>query len=259
MARKSQARKARKNTTFDSQYLATIVNDAKAISEGPRRKKWTVHDIKAIQPKTETQTEFFQSYFYGNNVVASGFPGTGKTYISMWLALQSVFSAEQKQDRLVIVRSAVASREIGFLPGTKEEKMEPFELPYKDIVADLIGKGNAYEDMRDAGKIEFMPTSYLRGLTWDNAVVIVDEIQNMSWMEIHTVMTRLGKNSRIIVCGDISQNDLAGKRLEETGMGNFLRVAEYMKSFDIVHFTKHDVVRSGFTRDWILAKEELCL
>lgn len=259
MARKSPARKSHKHTTFDHQYLLTDELNRQAIKEGPKRKKWSVHDIKAIMPKTDTQRDFFESYFTGNHVVASGFPGTGKTYISMWLALQSIFSVDQKQDKLIIVRSAVASREIGFLPGTKEEKMEPFEAPYKDIVADLIGKGTSYEDMRDAGKIEFMPTSYLRGLTWDNCVVLIDEIQNLSWMEIHTVITRLGKNSRLLICGDISQNDLAGKRFEETGIANFLKVAKEMTSFDIIEFTKHDVVRSGLVKEWIIAKEELGL
>lgn len=259
MARKSQARKARKNTTFDKQYLAETTANEAAIKEGPKRKKWSVHDIKAIKPKNERQVDLFESYFSGNHIVASGHPGTGKTYVGMWLALQSVFSVTEDQDKLVIVRSAVPSRDIGFLPGTKEEKMEPFEVPYKDIIHDLIGKASAYDDMRDAGKIEFMPTSFLRGLTWDNAVVIIDEIQNLSWVEIHTVVTRLGKNSRLIVCGDVSQNDLAGKRFEESGMANFLKVAERMKGFDIVEFTKYDVVRSGLVKDWIITKEELGL
>ena len=258
MARKSPARKARKTTaTFDTQYLQEI-NHA-AIKEGPRTKKWTVHDIKAIKPKTDTQADLFESYFQGNNIVASGFPGTGKTYISMWLALNSILSEEHAQKKLVIVRSAVASREIGFLPGSKEEKMEPFEAPYKDILHDLIGKSRAYEDMVDAGKIEFMPTSYLRGLTWDNCVVVVDEIQNMSAQEIHTIMTRVGKNTRVIVCGDTSQNDLEGKRFEASGMSDFLRIAERVNSFDTIPFTKHDIIRSGFVKEWILAKEDLGL
>lgn len=134
--------------------------------------------------------------------------------------------------------------------------MAPFEVAYKDIVQDLIGKASSYDDMCEAGKIKFMPTSFLRGLTWDNAVIIIDEIQNLSWQEIHTVMTRIGKNSRVLVCGDISQNDLASKRFEESGIQNFLKVAKRMNSFEVVEFTKHDVVRSGFVREWILAKED---
>ena len=259
MARKSQARKSRKSLpAFDQQYLATTVDTA-ARREGGKRKKWSYRDIKPIKPLTESQRMLFESYFMDNNVVANGFPGTGKTYLSIWLALNTIFDDNYPQEKLVIVRSAVASREIGFLPGSKEEKMEPFEAPYKDIVSDLVGRESSYEDMCDAGKVEFMPTSYLRGLTWDNCVVLIDEIQNLTWMEIHTVITRLGKNSKLLVCGDISQNDLQGKRFEETGMGKFLQVAAQMKSFDVITFAKEDVVRSGLVREWILAKEDLAL
>lgn len=259
MARKSQARKARKNTTFDDQWLAESLNQT-AIKEGPRRKKWSLHDLKNIQPKSEAQRELFESYLgYDNHVVANGFPGTGKTYLSFWLALNSVLSPEHEQDHIIVVRSAVPSRDIGFLPGTEKEKMAPFEVAYKDIVADLIGKPSSYDDMCEAGKIKFMPTSFLRGLTWDNAVIIIDEIQNLTWQEIHTVMTRVGKNSRVLVCGDVSQNDLLNKRNEETGIDNFLKVAEKMRKFDVVQFHKEDVVRSGFVRDWIIAKEDLAL
>lgn len=255
MARKSQARKARKNTTFDENYL--LENNQLAIKEGPRRKKWSLHDLKNIKPITESQRQLFEAYLASDaHVIANGFPGTGKTYLSFWLALNSVLSPETDQDQIIVVRSAVPSRDIGFLPGTEKEKMAPFEVAYKDIVQDLIGKASSYDDMCEAGKIKFMPTSFLRGLTWDNAVIIIDEIQNLSWQEIHTVMTRIGKNSRVLVCGDISQNDLASKRFEESGIQNFLKVAKRMNSFEVVEFTKHDVVRSGFVREWILAKED---
>lgn len=259
MARKSPARKARKNTTFDDQWLAENLNQT-AIKDGPRRKKWSLHDLKNIKPISSAQRMLFESYLaHDNHVVANGFPGTGKTYLSFWLGLNSVLSPDEPQDRIIVVRSAVPARDIGFLPGDAKEKMAPFEVAYKDIVHDLIGKSTSYEDMCEAGKIEFMPTSFLRGLTWDNAVVILDEIQNLTWQEIHTVMTRIGKNTRVLVCGDVSQNDLQNKRNEETGIGNFLTVAERMNTFDIVNFTKHDVVRSGFVKDWILAKEDLAL
>lgn len=260
MARKSPsrpARKLKKNAKFDEQYILSEAN-LSAMRDGPKRKNWTHHDLKKIRPKTESQRMLMESFMNGNNVVASGYPGTGKTYLSLWLALHAILDNDSEYNKVVIVRSAVASREIGFLPGTKEEKMEPFEAPYKDILGDLIGR-NAYEDMRDAGKLEFMPTSYLRGLTWDNCVVIIDEIQNLSWMEIHTVITRLGKNSKLLVCGDQSQNDLEGKRFEESGMGKFLQVAAHISRIDIVNFVKEDVVRSGFVKEWIIAKEDLNL
>ena len=257
MARKSQARKARKNTQFEDQYLSSLHNN-QAMAEGPRRKKWSLHDLKNIKPKTEAQRQMFEAYLTSDDihVIANGFPGTGKTYLSFWLALNSILAPESNQDKIIVVRSAVPSRDIGFLPGDQKEKMAPFEVAYKDIVHDLIGKASSYDDMCEAGKINFMPTSFLRGLTWDNSVIIIDEVQNLSWQEIHTVMTRVGKNSRVLVCGDVSQNDLASKRFEESGIANFLNVAQRMKSFEVVHFGKQDVVRSGFVRDWIFAKED---
>lgn len=260
MARKSQARKTRKSTTFDEQLLADRLNNRAAMKEGPRKKSWTLHDLKNIKPKTEAQRQMFEAYIgYDNHIVANGFPGTGKTYLSFWLGLSSVLSPETAQKRIIVVRSAVPSRDIGFLPGDQKEKMAPFEAAYKDIVHDLIGKESSYEDMCEAGLITFMPTSFLRGLTWDNAVIVIDEVQNLSWQEIHTVMTRIGKNSRVLVCGDVSQNDLLNKRNEETGINNFLAVAQRMKNFELIEFCKEDVVRSGFVRDWIFAKEELAL
>lgn len=265
MARKPTrpARKVRSNTkhtTFDEQWLSESLNQT-AIKEGPRRKKWSLHDLKDIKPKTDTQRDMFEAYLGSDttHIVANGFPGTGKTYLSFWLALRSVLDPDEKQDKIIVVRSAVPSRDIGFLPGDQKEKMAPFEVAYKDIVHELIGKATSYDDMVEAGKIQFMPTSFLRGLTWDDSIIIIDEIQNLTWLEIHTVMTRIGKNSRVLVCGDISQNDLVNKRGEETGITNFLRVAENMGGFEVLNFTKYDVVRSGFVRDWILAKEELAL
>lgn len=264
MARKSQTRKIRhaangKSTSFDDQYL--LENNEAAIKEGPKRKKWSLHDLKNIKPKTEAQRAMFESFigYPDSHVVANGFPGTGKTYLSLWLGLSAVLSKEYPQKKIIIVRSAVPSRDIGFLPGTDKEKMAPFEVAYKDILHDLIGSPSSYDDMCDANLIKFMPTSFLRGLTWDDSIIIIDEVQNLSWQEIHTVMTRVGKNSRVLVCGDISQNDLANSKYEESGISSFLKVAERMDNFDIIIFTKNDVVRSGFVRDWILAKEELRL
>lgn len=251
--RKRQTRKGLSNVEFDQHMIEA---NLAAIREGGRKKKWTVHDFKAIKPLTETQRQLFESYFYGNHIVASGSAGAGKTYLAMWLGLQSVFSQECPQEKMIIVRSAVAARDIGFLPGTKEEKMEPFEAPYKDILADLTGKPNSYNDMRDAGKIEFLATSFLRGLTWDNCVVVIDEAQNCTFDELNTVMTRMGKNSRLFVCGDIAQNDLQDKRFEETGMGSMLKVMGRMKNVDVITFTRSDVVRSGFVREWLFAKED---
>jgi len=235
-------------------------NNVIAITQGPRRKNWSVLDIKPIKPMRPPQASMIESYYMDNHVVATGSAGTGKTFIAMWLALNTIFSKDTPQDHIRLVRSAVPSREIGFLKGSNEEKLAVYETPYFDMLKDLMGKPSSYEDLKEAGKIIFTPTSFVRGSTWDNAVVIIDEAQNMTIDEINSVMTRVGVNTKVIVCGDAKQNDLVGKRTaEQSGYKDFLRIAEAMSEMDIVVFTRDDIVRSAFVKSWITAKEDLNL
>ena len=141
-----------------------------------------------------------ESYLTGNHISATGCAGTGKTFIAIWLALNSVLGKEHSQKKIIIVRSIVPSREIGHLPGDISEKTAPYELPYRDIFLDLFGSKSSYDIMKENNTVTFMPTSFVRGLTWDDSVIIVDEIQNMSDMEINSIMTRVGMNSTVIVC-----------------------------------------------------------
>lgn len=250
-------RKSRTAKDQQVEFLSEMLEkNAKAVREGPKKKNFHLHDMKAIRPMNETQREFFESYILGNHVVGNGSAGTGKSFLSVYLALTDVLDVEKPQHRLIIIRSAVASRDIGHLPGSIEEKMAVYEEPYKAIVGNLMSKNNAYTDMKDAGKIEFMPTSFVRGLTWDNAVVVVDEAQSMTFHEINSVITRLGHNSKIIICGDIAQNDLITKKQDQSGFNRMLAIAGKMDSFDIVTFTRHDIVRSKFVKDWICAAED---
>ena len=228
-----------------------------AFKEGPKRRTWSIRDLKTIKPKNNAQEELFHSWYNGKHLVAHGSAGTGKTFLSFYLALQEVF--EQRARRIIIVRSAVATREIGFLPGTLEEKTAMYELPYKDIAYELIGRPSTYDDMKAAGVIEFMTTSFVRGLTWDNAVVLVDEGQNMTFHEINSIMTRVGSNTRIIFTGDTKQTDLDGRKLGIEGMTHALKVFKGMNSFDSIEFTKYDIVRSIFVKEWITACEEKCV
>lgn len=255
MARKASKRKS-KAERID---LELASNNVVAISQGPKRKSWSVLDVKSIKPLNEAQRSMIESYYMGNNVVASGSAGTGKTFIGIWLALNTILSKDTPQNNIILVRSAVPSRDIGFLPGTAEEKLEPYEIPYKDIFYDLVGKSSTYDDMKEAGKIKFTPTSFVRGSTWDNAVVVIDEAQNMTIDELNSVMTRVGVNTKIIVCGDYAQNDLVNKRNETSGFKDFLRIVDQMKDMDTITFTKHDIVRSEFVKNWICAKEDLGL
>lgn len=207
---------------------------------------------KSVIPKTEAQHEVFESYNNGRNLFLIGSAGTGKTYVPIYLAMRDVL--EERFRRLVIVRSAVPTREIGHLPGSIEEKVSIYEAPYQQVCADLFGRKDAYEILKKQCKIDFVPTSFVRGTNINNSIVVLDEAQNMTEHEISSVMTRLGPGSRIIVCGDLRQNDLTK---EKTGFNRILAIVERMKSVDIVQFTTDDIVRSGFVKEFIIASEEV--
>lgn len=249
-------RKSRTKKDWEIDFLGEMnAKNTIAMREGPKKKTFSLHDLKPIRPMNETQRQFFEAYIMGSNVIGNGSAGTGKSFISLYLALNDILDEEKPQDRIIIVRSAVPSREIGHLPGSMEEKMAVYEEPYRDIVGNLMRGRNAYNDMKDAGKIEFMPTSFVRGLTWDNAVVVVDEAQNMTIQEIHSVITRIGDNTKLLICGDIGQNDLVVRKSDVSGFLETLKIAERMEEFDIVNFTERDIVRSDFVRSWIIAKQ----
>lgn len=243
----------RKQKIQDMEVL--LNNNILAQIEGPKRKKWSLHDLQNVQPITEKQREMVECFFQGSNICAYGSAGSGKTYLALYLAMRDVLDRDQPQTRLIIVRSAVQGRESGFLPGTLEEKMLPFELPYKDIMASLFKRASTYDDMKEAHLLTFMPTTALRGLTWDDAFIVIDEFQNMTWSEFDSVMTRVGTNSRVIVCGDVShQCDL--KKHEESGATKALKVFKNMPAFACVEFTKDDIVRSDFVKQWIITREK---
>ncbi len=181
---------------------------------------------------------------------------THNTFLSLYLALSEILCSYTPQTNIIIVRSAVQSREIGFTPGTLEEKMALYETPYRDILYEIIGRYSAYDAMKNIGLITFYTTSFLRSLTFNNAVIFLDEVQNCTFNEIYTVLTRTGENSRIIVSGDLSQNDLE-KKNEQTGMKHLLRVAETMEEFSLIQFTREDIIRSSFVKKFIIACEDV--
>ncbi len=198
----------------------------------------------------------FHAWINFEHLCAHGSAGTGKTFLAFYLALQEVLNKQQQ--KIIIVRSAVPTREVGFLPGNLEEKMQQYEEPYRDILWELMGRHSTYEDMKAAGLIEFHSTSFLRGLTWDNAIVIVDESENLTFHEIDNVMTRLGENTRIILTGDTKQTDLDGsKKMGEEGLSKAKRIFESMKTFGMIEFTVDDIVRSKTVKSWIKACEHL--
>lgn len=212
--------------------------------------------MKRIVPMTQTQQWLFDSYNRGKHIANIGSAGTGKTYVSLYLALEDVLNKEEFE-KIIIIRSAVQSREQGFMPGSLNEKMGYYETPYQDIVNDLFGRGDAYQIMKQKGMIQFMSTSFVRGLTFDNAIIIVDECQNMTYQELDTIITRVGESSRILFCGDMKQDDLkiSKHRADISGLRDFVRVIEKLNDFAVIEFTTDDIVRSGLVKQYLIAKE----
>lgn len=212
-------------------------------------------DLLQYDPLTTNQDTAFVSWNDGDNLVLTGSAGTGKTFIALYLALEEVLEA-QFYEKLVIVRSMVPTRDMGFLPGTKEEKEEAFTSPYKNICHELFGDKSSYNKMLNSGQISFDSTSFIRGTTYDNSVIVVDEMQNLNFHELDSVITRVGKNSKIIFCGDYKQSDFKFDD-EKNGIMKFLQIVEQLRNFTIVNFGWEDIVRSDFVRDYIMTKEML--
>ena len=211
-------------------------------------------ELQQVEPLTDTQSQFFENYDTGKSQVLSGRAGTGKTFISLYKAFDEILNGKTNYRRIVIVRSAVATRDIGHLPGTLEEKQQIYEIPYTGICNELFGRGDAYGLMKKNNIIDFMLTSYVRGITLDETIVIVDEYQNLTSAEADSIITRLGKGSKIVYCGDTCQTDFT--RNSEKDIDKFLYVLEKMtKWFDLNEFGVEDIVRSGIVKDYIKAKE----
>lgn len=236
--------------------LHLITNNQQAMFDGPQRKKWSRHDIRTIQPLTDNQREMFNLYRLNYNICASGSAGTGKTFLALYLAMCDILDGNTSYNNLRIVRSAVPTRDLGFMKGSYEEKIAFYEVPYRDIMVDLFNRHSTYDDMKETGLIRFTTTSFLRGVTWDNSIILIEEGQNMSWHEINSSMTRVGINSKIIFTGDMSQTDLDKNTNDKSGMKRFLRTIEKMPEFASVHFTVNDIVRSDFVKSWIIASEK---
>ena len=206
--------------------------------------------LKEIEPLTKSQLAVFES---NKHLMLHGCAGTGKTFISLYLALDDL--QKEEHDRIVLVRSAVPTREMGFLPGTEDEKSKVYENPYVNIMQELFSRGdNPYGQLKQKGIISFLTTSYIRGTTFNDSVVIVDECQNMTFHELDSIITRVGRNCRIIFCGDFFQADL-----KNNGLNDFMKIIKAMAEFDFIEFGINDIVRSDFVKSYLVQKYKDCI
>lgn len=228
-----------------------------ARKEKRSRQEKTSITIKKIEPLTENQKIAFDSYTQGKNLLLHGIAGTGKSFISIYLALNELMNNQYTHfDKLVIIRSVVPTRDMGFLPGNAKEKSKIYEAPYYAICTELFGRGDAYDLLKNKEIIEFQTTSFIRGITFNNSIIIVDEMANCTLHELDSVITRIGKNCKIIFCGDFRQSDFV-KENDKKGLMDFLRIIRKMDCFEFIDFDENDIVRSNLVKSYIIEKDRL--
>ena len=226
-----------------------------------RKKPLSADYLVNIEPITDNQKILFDSYANDKHIIAYGCAGTGKTFITLFNALKEVLDENTPYEKIYIVRSLVSTREIGFLPGDHEDKSSYYQIPYKHMVRYMFSMPSdadfemLYGNLKSQETIKFWSTSFLRGTTLDNSIVIVDEYQNLNFHELDSIITRIGENSRIMFCGDARQSDLT-KTNDRNGIVDFMDILRKMSSFDIIEFGIEDIVRSGLVKEYIIAKME---
>ncbi len=250
---------ARKRRTTDQP-----IGVGMTVKQMKRKKPINLDLLLDIDPLTENQKRLFNAYDEGKNLVAYGAAGTGKTFITLYNALRDVLDENSPYEKIYIVRSLVATREIGFLPGDHEDKSSLYQIPYKNMVKYMFQMPTdadfemLYGNLKTQGTISFWSTSFIRGTTLDKSIIIVDEFQNLNFHELDSIITRVGEDTKICFCGDATQSDLT-KTNERNGILDFMKILRVMPSFDIIEFGIEDIVRSGLCKEYIIAKTELGL
>ena len=229
-----------------------------------RTKPINLDQLKVIEPLSDNQKTVFESYKEGKNLVLHGAAGTGKTFISLYLALQQVLDVSSPYEKIYMVRSLVPTREIGFLPGDHEDKSNLYQIPYKNMVKYMFEMPDEksfemlYDNLRTQATISFWSTSFIRGTTFDRCIIIVDEFSNLNFHELDSIVTRVGQDCKIIFSGDYSKSNLI-KSGERQGVLDFMKVLQTMPSFETVEFGIEDIVRSGLVREYLVSKIQLGL
>ena len=215
-----------------------------------------------IKPLTPSQEKVFDAWQNNKHMFLFGAAGTGKSFVTMYLALRDILNEATPYKKLYIVRSLVPTREIGFLPGDHEDKANLYQIPYKNMVRFMFEMPDdasfemLYGNLKAQDTVSFWSTSFIRGTTIDNAVVLVDESENLNFHELDSIITRLGVNSKIIFAGDAAQSDLI-KAHEKTGIMDFKKIIDDMDEFESIEFGIDDIVRSGLVKSYLISKLNL--
>jgi len=216
--------------------------------------KIRLDQMDRISPITPHQEDAWAAWGSGDHLALTGTAGTGKTFIAMYLALEEVMDKNSPYETLHIIRSVVPTREIGFLPGTIQEKLDAYTGPYRAAATELFNDPKAYDKLIHNNYMSFQSTSFIRGVTFDSSIILVDEMQNLNFHELDSVITRVGQATKIVFSGDFHQSDFKQDK-EKNGINLFLEVLANMKNFSIIKFGWEDIVRSDFVRDYIMTKE----
>ena len=214
----------------------------------------SLDELEKIEPITDNQKKVFESWDKGYNLILTGSAGTGKTFIALYNAFKEMLDKPHLYRKIMIMRSMVPTRDAGHLPGTKEEKEDPYKVPYKSICDEIFGYKGAYGKLTTANKLTFETTSYIRGATFDQTIIVVDEMQNLNFHELDSVITRVGNDCKIIFCGDYLQSDFKYNH-DKDGIIKFISIVEQMRFFRVINFGWEDIVRSDLVRDYIMTKE----
>jgi phosphate starvation-inducible PhoH-like protein len=214
-------------------------------------------NLRHFDPLTENQKKTFRAFEQNKNLMLHGIAGTGKSFMALYLSLRQILNnPDSDYKKIVIVRTVVPTRDMGFLPGSSKEKTKVYEAPYYAICGELFGRGDAYEYLKQKNLVEFMSTSFIRGITLNDCIVIVDETQNANGHELDSVITRIGRNCKVVFCGDYTQSDFV-RSSEKQGLLDFIRIIKRINSFDFIEFDENDIVRSATVKSYIIAKNKL--
>jgi len=221
-----------------------------------KQKNIKLEDLPNLEPRNQNQRKAIESFKSGNNILLSGWAGTGKTYLALHLALEEILDKSTPYHDLVVIRSIVPTRDIGFLPGDESEKKEAYTGPYRSVFQELFGCATAWDNLTAKHQLHFESTSFIRGITYNNCIIVVDEMQNLNYHELSSVITRVGRNCKIIFSGDYHQSDFKQEK-EKHGIIDFIQIVDCMKSFDIIEFGIDDIVRSGLVKDFIINERKV--